>query len=358
MGESMNPIIIQSLLQVVPTILQIVFAVVVLELLLYLVLKKWLNYKHSLAFMLVLPSTIGLFALVGYPLVYNLINSFSDINPLAGRWPTRPGSVSYSLENFIGHLRLLFTEPVLQQRHFFPVLFRTFTWTFLQVSVHVVMGMVIAILLNRPMKLRGLYRTIILLPWAIPQVIAVLAWRGEFNFEYGYFNIFLRNLGFDAIPWMSNPFWNFIAINMTNWWLGVPFMSVILLGGLQSIDASFYEAAEIDGAGKVFQFKEITMPLIKPVLTPAVILGVVWTFNNFNVAFFINQQNLESSDILVTALFRAAFQYNRYGFASVFSIVIFLILIIMTLLYMRLTNFRLNTGVEKRKLAQAKTVGE
>ena len=353
-----SAVVFQSLAEVLPTIGAVVLVVVGLELFLYLVLKQVLNYKFSLAFMLVLPSVIGLLLLVGYPIVYNFVNAFSNINPLAGRWPTRPGSVSYSLDNFIRHLVLLFTEPVLQQQYFFSVLGRTFLWTFMQVSVHVTVGMVIAILLNRPMKLRGLYRTIILLPWAIPQVIAVLAWRGEFNYEFGYFNIVLRRIGLEPVQWMSNGVANFMAINMTNWWLGVPFMSVVLLGGLQSIDASYYEAAEIDGANAFAQFTYITLPLMKSVLTPAVILGVVWTFNNFNVAWFINQQKLESSEILVTALFRAAFEYNRYGFASVFSIVIFIILLLITIVYMKVTNFSIHVGASRGKTFQITAVGE
>jgi arabinogalactan oligomer/maltooligosaccharide transport system permease protein len=202
------------------------------------------------------------------------------------------------------------------------------------------------------------YRTFILFPWAIPQVIAVLAWRGEFNFEYGYFNIILRNIGLNPINWMTDPAWNFFAINLTNWWLGVPFMSAILLGGLQSIDTSYYEAAEMDGATKFQQLRNITLPLMQPVMTPAIILGVIWTFNQFNIPYFINQQELESSDILVTALFRAAFEYSRYGFAAAFALVIFVILILFTIFYMKVTGFQLQSGQEKKRLAAAKAVGE
>lgn len=354
----MSSVVLRSLGDVLPTLGVIVLVVVALELLLYLVLKRMLNYKYSLAYMLVMPAALGLLVLVVYPIVYNIVIAFSDTNLFAGRFPTRPGSVSYGVGEFIDNIKLVFTAPVLKQEYFFPVFGRTMLWTFLQVAVHVTLGMMVAMLLNRPMKLRGFYRTVILFPWAVPQVIAVLAWRGEFNFDYGYFNVILTQMGFDKIPWMSSPFWNYLAVNMTNWWLGVPFMSVVLLGGLQSIDPSYYEAAEIDGGGKWVQFKEITLPLMRPVLTPAVVLGVIWTFNQFNVPFFINQQELETSDILVTALYRAAFEYNRYGFASAFAIIIFLILMAFTLIYMRLSNFQVDVGQSKKRLAQAKTVGE
>jgi arabinogalactan oligomer/maltooligosaccharide transport system permease protein len=355
----MSSVILRSLGDVLPTLGVIVLVVVALELLLFYILKKVLNYKYSLAFMLVMPAALGLAVLVVYPIIYNIVIAFSDTNLFAGRFPTRPGSVSYGFQQFINNVKLVFSAPVLKQEYFMPVFGRTMLWTFLQVGVHVVLGMMVAMLLNRPMKLRGFYRTVILFPWAIPQVIAVLAWRGEFNYDYGYFNVILSEVfKLEKIQWMSDPFWNFLAINMTNWWLGVPFMSVVLLGGLQSIDPSYYEAAEIDGGGKWVQFKHITLPLMKPVLTPAVVLGVIWTFNQFNVPFFINQQELETSDILVTALYRAAFEYNRYGFASAFAIIIFLILLVFTLFYMRITNFQVNIGDTKKNLARAKTVGE
>jgi arabinogalactan oligomer/maltooligosaccharide transport system permease protein len=132
--------------------------------------------------------------------------------------------------------------------------------------------------------------------------------------------------------------WNFVAMCITNIWLGIPFMMVILLGGLQSISTVFFEAAEMDGATPWSQFWAITLPLLRPVLVPAVILGTVWTFNNFNVPFFINENELETSDILVSALFRAAFQYNRYGFSAAFAFVIFALLLGYSVFYLRATG--------------------
>jgi arabinogalactan oligomer/maltooligosaccharide transport system permease protein len=122
---------------------------------------------------------------------------------------------------------------------------------------------------------------------------------------------------------------------ITNVWLGIPFMMVILLGGLQSIPGDLYEAADIDGASARQSFRHITLPLLRPVMVPAIILGFVWTFNNFNVPFVLNQNELESSDTLVTALFRAAFQYNRYGFAGAFAFVIFALLLVFVIVYVR-----------------------
>jgi arabinogalactan oligomer/maltooligosaccharide transport system permease protein len=211
-------------------------------------------------------------------------------------------------------------------------------WTSINVFFHVTLGMALALLLHRKMRGKGIYRALIILPWAVPQIIALLIWRTEYNFEYGAVNQLLGMIGLGPFPWLSDPFWNFTAMVITNVWLGVPFMMVIILGGLQSISNDYYEAAEIDGATSRQSFRAITMPLLRPVLTPAIILGTVWTFNNINVPYFINQNELETSDILVTALFRQAFQYNRYGDAAAFAFVIFLILLVFTVIYIRRTG--------------------
>lgn len=255
----------------------------------------------------------------------------------------------FGIEQGYANFQEIFTQPILKQIHFWSLFWRTVLWTGIQVTTHVTLGLGLAMLLNRPMRMRGFYRSLIVIPWAIPNIIAVMIWRGEFHSQYGFINIMLRLLGFSGPEWRSDPFWNFVAMNITNIWLGVPFMMVILLGGLQSIDQTYYEAAEVDGATGWHKFRHITLPLIQPVMTPAVVLGVIWTFNNFNVPFLINSSRLESSDILVTALFRAAFEYNRYGFAAAFALVIFAILLAFCVAYMRIVKLDLGVSAAKKK---------
>jgi len=324
-----SEVILKSLSEVGSTVLLILAGTFVVEALLYLVLVKWLKYKYALPFMLLAPAAIGLIALVIYPLLWELRLSFTNMSLKAFKNPEFIG--------FKNYVRV-FTEPVLKQKMFFPLLGQTVLWTVINIAFHVGGGLFLAMLLNRKMKFKGIYRTLLILPWAIPQVIAVLAWRGEFNFSYGYFNIILTKLGLAPVAWMTDPTANFIAMCLTNIWLGIPFMSVTLLGGLQSISTEYYEAAEMDGANGWQQFKNITWPLLQPVVTPAILLGTFWTFNNFNVPFFINQNELESSDIMVTGLFRAAFQYNRYGFSAAFAFVIFAMLLLFTVFYTRYTK--------------------
>ena len=323
--------------QVGLTLIVIAVVVALLEGLLYLLLVKLIKTKYAIPIMLVAPAALGLALLIGWPLLWELNVSFTKMSLRNFKDPGFLGlsnGLFVGLENYVQ----VFTEPVLKLTGFWQLFAQTVLWTSINVFFHVSLGMGLALLLHRRMRGKGIYRALIVLPWAIPQIIALLIWRTEYNYEFGAANQLLGLIGLGPIQWLSDPFWNFAAMVITNVWLGVPFMMVIILGGLQSIPADFYEAAEIDGASSRQAFRRITLPLLRPVLTPAIILGTVWTFNNINVPYFINQNELETSDILVTALFRQAFQYNRYGDAAAFAFVVFLILLAFTVVYIRRTG--------------------
>jgi len=323
--------------QVGLTLIVIAGVVVVLEGLLYLLLVRLVKTRYAIPIMLVAPAVLGLLILIGYPLLWELNVSFTNMSLRNFR---DPGFLGLQTDMFVGLANYIevFTQPVLKLTGFWQLLAQTILWTSINVFFHVSLGMALALLLHRKMRGKGIYRALIILPWAVPQIIALLIWRTEYNFEYGAVNQLLGLIGLGPYPWLSDPVWNFAAMVITNVWLGVPFMMVIILGGLQSIPYDYYEAAEIDGATSRQSFRAITLPLLRPVLTPAIILGTVWTFNNINVPFFINQNELETSDILVTALFRQAFQYNRYGDAAAFAFVIFLLLLAFTVVYVRRTG--------------------
>lgn len=331
--NALNAAVIQaSLGQVGTTILIILGAVVVIELLVWLVAKRLFHSRHHLVLMLVMPAVVGLGLLVIYPIVYEFGLAFSNMSLRSFRNPR------FGLAEGFQNFARVFTKPVLKQQYFVPILARTVLWTVIQVSVHVSVGLLLALMLNRPLRLKAVYKALLILPWAVPDVISGLAWRGEFHFQYGVFNILLNAVGLDPVQWKINAFWNFVAMNITNIWLGIPFMMVICLGGLQSISKEYYEAADMDGASGSRKLFGVTIPLMRPILTPAIVLGIIWTFNNFNVPYFINENELETSDILVTALFRSAFEYNQYGFAAAFALVIFLILFGISSVYIKVSG--------------------
>ena len=169
---------------------------------------------------------------------------------------------------------------MLKQTGFWQLLAQTLIWTVVCIFFHVTLGIGLALMLNRKLRGRTIYRALLILPWAIPVFISLQIWRTEFNYQFGAVNQVLGLFGMPPQQWLSDPIMNFVAMIITNVWLGVPFMMVITLGGLQSISQDYYEASEIDGANGRQQFFGITLPLLRPVLLPAVLLGVFLTFNN------------------------------------------------------------------------------
>ena len=330
---------VSALAEVIQTILFMAAIVVVLEVVLWLIFVKWRHSKLAVPIMFVAPAVIGILILYIYPLLWELNVSFTKMSI---RYFVMPGFLGLTGEKniFVGFQNYInvFTGPVLKNTGFWQLLLQTIVWTVINVTFHVTLGIALALMLNRKMRGRNIYRALLILPWAIPAFISLQIWRTELNNEYGAVNQLLHMIGLGPVPWLTDPFWNFFAMCAVNIWLGVPFMMVIVLGGLQSISHEYYEAAEIDGAGTVQQFRSITMPLLRPVLVPAVLLGTFLTFNNILVPFFINQNELETSDILVTALYRAAFQYSRYGFSAAFAFVIFAFLMVFTIFYVRKTG--------------------
>ncbi len=276
------------------------------------------------ALVLLTPAALVMFGVVVYPFFYNLVISLSNMGLTTVRdW------------RFIGlgQYAKVFREP-----EFYHYLVKTIIWTVVNVVVHVTAGVFLALLLNRPLPGKGLIRILLILPWAVPSYITALTWRGMFNIDYGAVNLILKNLfGLGPITWLTDPTNAFIAVIITNIWLGIPFMMVIALGGLQSIPKELYEAAAIDGASAWQRLRQITLPLLKPVMVPAVTLGIVWTFNNINVVWLVSNggQPGDQTHILVSFVYRAAFNLYRYGYAAAFSFVIFLILAVFSIMFMK-----------------------
>jgi len=225
--------------------------------------------------------------------------------------------------------------------HFGRTLAMTVLWTVLNVAFHVSIGLALALVLNRP-KLRGraIYRLLLIVPWAVPSYITALTWKWLFNTQYGPLNAMLAGIGIDPVDWLGQSVTtNFVANLATNVWLGFPFMMVISLGALQSIPSELYEAADIDGASAWQKFRHVTLPLLRPALFPAVILGTIWTFNAFNVIYLVSGGGPEhKTDILITEAYYAFAVLRRTGLAAAYSVLIFLLLLGYTLITQRKTR--------------------
>lgn len=303
-----------------------------------------MNGRRGLVLWFLLPSLLVLAGVVAYPFVFNLWISLTDWNMFHFQHPQFQGLGHYAkIVRMIGEP---FARPLSQwpaafaANEFYRIFGKTFAWTAVNLVFHFTLGLGAALLLNRKLPARGLYRALLILPWAMPQYISALTWRGMFNTEYGVINQLLAKVGAAPVPWFSSEFWAFLAPTITNIWLGFPFIMVIALGGLQSIPQELYEAARIDGAGPVRRFFNITLPMLKPVLLPALVLGTIWTFNNLNVIWLVTDQGLpaDKTHILVTYVYKAAFFYYRYGYAAAFSVFIFLVLMVIVRGYDRVAR--------------------
>ena len=299
--------------------------------------KYGLKGRYRIPIMMMGPAFMAVSLLVIYPFFFEFRLAFANLNmySIAG-WLQGGGLNWVGFDNFVH----VFTSSPLQTATFWDLLLRTIIWTVINIVFHVLFGLGLAMLLNRPIKGKGLYRALLILPWAIPQVVAVLAWRGEFHPQFGFVNQVLRLFGMGNVNWWSDPIPVFLSCCIVNIWLGIPFMMIVFLGGLQGIPKSYYEAASIDGASKLTQFFQITLPMLKPVVVPSITLGTIWTFNNINVIYLMTGQDggNEHADILVSALYKSAFTYSRYSFSAAFALVIFAILIVVTLLWMKVSR--------------------
>lgn len=283
--------------------------------------------KKLFIFFFVAPAFLLLIAVVFYPFIYNVIISFSNMNLRHIK--------DWQLIGVQQYIKV-FTEPT--QPNFYGIFVKTVIWTVVNVFFHVVLGVFLALLLNQAIRGRSIYRTLLIIPWAIPQYIVALTWRGMFNYEYGSINqVLTKYLNMNAIEWLKSPTEAFIACILTNIWLGFPFMMVVALGALQSIPHELYEAADIDGASWYHKLKNITIPLIRPVMIPAITLGIVWTFNNLNIVWLVSNggEPSDQTHILVSFVYKAAFNLYRYGYAAALSMVLFVILLLFSITFMK-----------------------
>ncbi|MCP1225561.1 carbohydrate ABC transporter permease [Sebaldella sp. S0638] len=275
-------------------------------------MKKPKVYKDTkLAVALLAPSILLIVLLIGYPMIYNFIISFQKI-PLNPRLaPKIVGIKNYS--------------TVITDVNFYKSLFLTVLYTFFSVAGSTAVGLGVAIFVNRNFRFKGTARSLIILPYIVPSISLVFAWKYMFNNIYGIINYMLvdkLHILSEAPLWFDNPTSAFILVVLFSIWKFFPYAFLSFLAILQTLDSTLYEAAEIDGANRWQQFLAITIPCIKPVLMVVITLRTIWVFYMFADVYLLTKK----VNILGVYLYEMAFARNDLGKAAAISILLFVII--------------------------------
>ncbi len=268
------------------------------------------------------PALIVIALVMVLPIIYTVYISFTNMNVY--HWK------DFKFIGFKNYQKALF----MLDSGFLMAFLRTVLWTAVNIILQLIISFLIAVLLNvKGLKLSKLYKTFLMFPWAMPGYVSILLWKmGMFNTEYGFLNHLLQKLGISKINWLSGNFTAFVSCIILNLWLALPFMIMIIDGALQSVDKCYYESAKLEGANFWNQTRYITIPLIKPIIAPMVMMTLFTTFKQFDIVYLLTQQNgsKTGADIhtVLTYAYENAFITNNYGYSSAVSIIIFLILLV------------------------------
>ena len=312
---------------------------------------KYNRSEVRLAFAFIAPAAAVMAFITVYPLLYGIWMAFTNYNPthIRGRMPRFVG-----FQNFID----IFQHAPYLDFDFARVLGFNFLWTFSNMFFHVTVGVGLALLLNQPwLKGVKIYRALLILPWAVPSYVTSLVWRNMFDPEAGAINLLLKQFaaawggwqqqiawlpglgeGWTGLDWLGTMPSAFFAVLTVNIWLGFPFMMMVASGALQAIPSDLYEAADLDGANPFQRFLTVTVPMLRPSMIPAILLGFIWTFNNFNVIYFVTKGDpLGQTQILITQAYKLV-DGGLYGVGAAFAVVIFFILFGISTINSRLTR--------------------
>lgn len=259
--------------------------------------------------------------MVVFPILYTGYISLTNMNVY--HW------FDFTIVGLDNYLRALFVFD----SGFLSALLATILWTAVNMVLQLIIAFVLASLLNiQKLRLRKLYKTLLMFPWAMPGYVSILLWKtGMFNTQFGLLNQWMEKLGLEAVRWLSSDLSAFICCTVVNLWLALPFMIMIMDGAMQSIDRSYEESALLDGANWFQRTRYIIVPAIRPIITPAVINTVFTTFKTFDVVYLLTQQAGAKTGsgfhTILTYAYENAFITNNYGYSSAISIIIFILLI-------------------------------
>lgn len=273
-----------------------------------------------------IPALLLILIVIVFPIAYTSWISLTNMNLY--HW------TDYEVIGFGNYARALFKF----NSGFLSALVTTLVWTALNMVIQIGLGFLIALGLNAPgLKLKRVYKTLLMVPWAVPAYISILLWRvGMFNTEFGILNKLLSALGFAKVDFLASNGIAFVSCMALNLWMALPFMISTIDGALQSVDNSLYESATLDGAGFWVRTWSITVPAIRPIIAPAAVMTTFITFKQFDIIYLLTQQRGYMTgatlNTVITYAHQNAFASNNYGLSSAVSMLLFVIIILFSIL--------------------------
>lgn len=282
--------------------------------------------EKTLPYFYLTPAWIVIGLIVLFPILYTVVISFTNMNI----WHWQKYQL-IGIENYKEALCGL-------DSGFIEALLRTIVWTVINIGLQIVLALAISLLLNTEnLRGKGIYKTILMISWAVPSYISALIWKfGMFQNDFGLMNQLLRKLGFEGAGWLNSDGMAFLSCILVNLWMALPYMILMFFGGLQGIDKGYYESADIEGAKKWEKLIYITVPLLKPVVMPAIIMTTFVTFKQFDIVYLMTMQAGAKTGAnvhtIITYAYENAFITNNYGYSSALSVIIFVLMVVLTLL--------------------------
>ena len=277
----------------------------------------------------VYPGLVYLMLMIGYPIIYNFIISFQDIDVT---------TVKSATHNFVGFQNYihLWTEDMLPQ-----ALTQTITFTFWCIIFQFLIGLMLALFFSRDFKAAKPVRGLLLVIWVVPMTVTALIFKFMFQTDGGLINVLLKGLGLIQTPveWLINPASAMISIIITNCWVGIPFNMILLTAGLKGIPDGIYESASIDGATGFKGFWHITLPLLRPAIMSVLILGVIYTFKVFDLVYVMTSGGpMNSTELMSTYAYRLSFKEYQFSQGAAAACALFMCLMFVAAAYLKLVK--------------------
>ncbi|MDO5797470.1 MAG: sugar ABC transporter permease [Eubacteriales bacterium] len=288
-----------------------------------------LKTKKKIApYLYVMPVLILLLIMYGYPLIKSIIMSLQDYKL------TSSGSAPF---NDFANFKKMFSDT-----DFLLLLKNSLIYVIISVMAQFVLGLILALCLKTKFRGRGIYQSIVFLPWAFSSFVVGLMFRWSFNGEYGVVNDILMKMGIikENVAWLGTPGLSLAVVIIAMIWMGIPFFGIMILAALQSVPDDIYEAADIDGCGMFRKFFSLTLPYIKPTIIMTVLLRTIWIFNSFDLIVIITGGGpVNYSQTLPSYMYSKAFASYDFGLASAFGVLLIVILGIYAVLFLKLSNY-------------------